>query len=72
MITWNIDLKDLLQGRKRIETLDGSVRQGKITGVQTREIRLLDRVIKTPTAIELDGDTMDTVDWNIIKQIDRA
>ncbi len=52
-------------GYVRIETKDGSRREGKITAIQTRTLIVNGHPEEIPTDIELNGDPIDSIaiDW---------
>lgn len=53
-----------------IETGDGVSREGKLTGLRTREIIMNGKPVDMPIAIELNGDPNDFIDFEVIFRFD--
>jgi hypothetical protein len=53
-----------------LETYDGLVRQGKMTGLTTRQIVFNDEKVEIPTELELNGDPLDRIPLTVIKKLD--
>lgn len=53
----------------RVETLDGSVREGKITGVYDWPIEVNGETELISKGIELNGDRSDTIDFFAIRRM---
>lgn len=45
----------------RLETLDGGVREGRLSGLRTRELSMFGAKVLMPTDVELNGDPNDTI-----------
>ena len=58
------------RGYVRIETKDGSRREGKITAVQTRTLIVNEQAEEIPTDIELNGDPIDSIAIEWIRRIE--
>lgn len=51
------------------ETTDGVHREGKLSGLRTREIEINGKVMNYLTALELNGDPNDFVEFELIRRI---
>lgn len=66
-----IDLVSASVGKfVHLETGDGIEREGKLTGLRTREMFVNGECVDVPTAIELNGDPNDFVDFGFIARFD--
>jgi fatty acid-binding protein DegV len=45
----------------RVETLDGVIREGRLSSLRTRELTMFGAKVLLPTDLELNGDPMDTI-----------
>lgn len=53
-----------------LETRDGVHREGKLTGLRTREIIMNGEPVEMPIALELNGDPNDFIDFEVIGRFD--
>jgi len=53
-----------------IETHDGVVREGKLTGIRTRQIVVNGNELDYIEGVELNGDPSDNIEFCLIKAID--
>lgn len=53
-----------------LETGDGVHREGKLTGLRTREIKMNGEDVDLPVAVELNGDPNDYIDFRTITTFD--
>jgi len=53
----------------RLETTDGLIREGKLSGLRTRQLLLDDAEVDIITEVELNGDPTDTVAINRIAKL---
>lgn len=65
---WKIDVTALVGRNCFVETLEGVLREGKITGTESREMKIKDvlrgvEMVLIPLRIELNGDPSDTIDF---------
>lgn len=70
MCDWLNELGDSTGDFIRLETSDGIVREGKITGLRTRAIQFNNEQELMPTEVELNGDPNDTVALDRIIRLD--
>lgn len=67
---WLNELGDATGEFIRMETSDGVIREGKVTGLRTREIQVNGEQELIPTEVELNGDPNDTVPLDRLIRID--
>lgn len=72
VMTWNINLDNLMQGKVRVETADGSTRIGPVTEIKWRQKLLFGRVIQDPVGLVMDNDQIEFIDWAIIVKIEKV
>lgn len=68
--TWEIDLDGMVGMFCRAETIDGVIREGKITGVQHFDFTVDGEIHRLPTKFELNDDSADTLDFYRLKTLD--
>lgn len=54
-LVWNIDLTFLMKHTVEIETKEGLILSGKLTGVEFQDLRIGTDTVQLPIAIELDN-----------------
>lgn len=52
-----------------LETVDGSYREGRLSGLETRAVSLNGQLIDWPLALELNGDPGDLINFEHIKAL---
>lgn len=58
---WIDEMVDLTGHYIRLETGDGIVREGRLSGLRTRELQFGDQKVLIPTELEINGDPNDTI-----------
>lgn len=53
-----------------LETGDGVHREGKLTGLRTREMIFNGEEVDVPIAVELNGDPNDYIEFSVIHRLD--
>lgn len=66
---WDIDMRPAVGQFCFIETLEGVIREGRITGVRTKQIKINKQVYDLPECLELNGDTGDQIGFDRIKEL---
>jgi hypothetical protein len=68
--TWKINLETIVERQVFLETIDGVRREGRISGLRVQTIRATDkgvtRNVNIPTALELNGDAFDLIEFSRI------
>ncbi len=54
----------------RLETTDGSNREGRLSGLRYREMIVNGKPLDVMIALELNGDPSDFIDFHIIRRLD--
>lgn len=67
---WEVDLSEMVGAFCKIETTDGSIREGKITGVNSHPVQIDGEVYDLPKCVELNGDTSDTIDFYFMRSLE--
>jgi hypothetical protein len=71
---WDIELDGLAERYVTLETHDGIHREGKITGVVTKKLTILDAGkavhVELPVHIELNGDPSDILEFSRISRFE--
>lgn len=66
---WSIDLSGMIGKFCRIETLEGVVREGKITNVVFAEVMINKMTFPLPRAIELNRDSGDCIELERMREL---
>lgn len=53
-----------------IETTDGVFREGKLTGLRTRDVMFNGQEAQLPVAVELNGDPNDFIDLSVVHSME--
>jgi hypothetical protein len=64
---WDIDLSGLVGEFCHIETNEGSIRDGRISGFQEKPFKINNTQYRLPLALELNGDKEDLIEFSQIK-----
>lgn len=52
-----------------LETKEGIFREGKLTALRYRDIEMNGKTVDYPEAIELNGDSMDYISFDLVRRI---
>lgn len=52
-----------------LETFDGSVRQGRFSGMRSKSIMVNGHTVDWPTGVELNGDAGDVISFELIQTL---
>ena len=67
---WLDMLNDAVGKFMHIETFDGVHREGKLSGLRTREIEVNGEIWDIPTAIEFNDEQSDYIEINLVQRFD--
>ena len=66
---WIDDINDGVGKYVKMETRDGVVREGRLSGLRTRQIVFNGKIQEIVTELELNGDPTDTVDFGVLESV---
>lgn len=66
---WIDDINDAVGRFVHIETFDGALREGRLTGLRNRDMNINGVEKPFPTAIELNDDSSDYIELILIRKI---
>lgn len=69
MWQWDIGITDMVGLFVHLETRDGSIREGKITGVDTESVVINGERYEIPVSFQLNRDVQDIIEFRQIKQM---
>ncbi len=66
---WEIHLDEMVGKFVHLETRDGSIREGKLTGIETYDLEINNSTYRVPMCFQINGDALDTISFQQIKEM---
>lgn len=67
--TWNVDVTGMIGLFASIETIDGVIREGKITNTRSQDVLINGQAFRIPLVVELNGDSADQLEFRTMKTL---